>query len=437
MTVRKHLKQLVRARMTKTGESYATARRLVIRDAPARTTDPATRWHLPGSVPATTALRILLAHAGVRDPHAGQPFTEAMLFGIAGGVGIGVFAFYYEKDDFASFFVAGRHSWQDDVAYLKNACQRFGIAPTLRESGGTKAAAKQLDEALADGPCVAWVDAANLPHRAMPAAWSGGGYHVITIYKIDADNGTALIGDLTDDPIAISLDDLATARVRIKKQKNRLLSVASAPQCPPLGRLVRDGLKAGHHALTTCKGNFSLGAIQTWANRMHGSKDKDGWERVFAPGHRLWTGLTSIYNFVENYFTGGGLCRPLFADFLTEAATALKRPALRTLAERYADLGRKWTELADAALPDDVPAMREAKELSDRRTELVHAGESADEVRAVWARLDELAARVRARFPLSDDACADLRADLKGRLQALYEAEIAATAALGETVASL
>src|SRR6266851_9255758 len=102
MTARKNLKKLVRARMTKTGESYASARRQIIRQAEPPT-DPALRCHFPGNVPATTALRVLLAHAGVRAPRTDEPFSEALLFGIAGGIGVGVFQFVYEKEDFASF----------------------------------------------------------------------------------------------------------------------------------------------------------------------------------------------------------------------------------------------------------------------------------------------------------------------------------------------
>jgi hypothetical protein len=434
MTVRKHLKQLVRARMAKTGERYAAARRQVIGTEHRPAADPAARWHFPGCVPATTALRVLLAHAGVTAPHTGKPFSEAMLFGVAGGVGIGVFSFFYEKEKFASFFVAGRHSLHDDVAYFKNACRRFGITPVVRETSGAKAAAGQLAAALADGPCVGWVDLAHLPHRGVPAKLSGSGYHVITVYRLDGD--AALIGDLTDEPVSIPLADLAAARERIKKQKNRLLSIPAAPPSPPLLQLVRDGLRACHQGLTAGKSNFALKAIQTWADRMHGSKDKERWEHVFA-GPRLWTGLTSIHNYVEHYFTGGGLCRPLFADFLREAAGALARPRLRALAEQYAELGRGWSDLADAALPDAVPAMKEAKDLYARRSELTHAGAAPDEVRAVWKRLGELSDAAREQFPLSEAASADLRADLQARLRALYDAERAAAAAIDETVLSL
>lgn len=107
MTSQKHLKQLVRARMQKTGERYSTARRQVISAAtpvgtasshPAATATipPAVGSHLAGNVAATTALRVLLTHAGVRD------LSEATTFVLAGGIGAGVFAFLYEKEDFAS-----------------------------------------------------------------------------------------------------------------------------------------------------------------------------------------------------------------------------------------------------------------------------------------------------------------------------------------------
>jgi hypothetical protein len=442
MTAHKHLKQRVRARMQKTGESYASARRHVVGEASSPATDSAARWHFPGNIPATTALRILLAHAGVRAPHTGQPFSEAMLFGIAGGIGIGVFSFFYEKEDTASFFVAGRHSWQDHQAYLGNACRRLGVAPVVRESGGARAADKQLRDLLAShGPCIAWVDMAHLPHRALPGLWSGGGYHLITVYRVNDEDGTALIGDLTDEPIPIPLADLALARGRIKKDKNRLLGLPAAASPHDLAVLVREGLRACQQGLGGAGGpknyktNFSLDALQVWGQRMYGSKDKENWERVFAIGPRFWNGLVSVYSFIEHYGTGGGLCRPLFADFLNEAADALDDNRLRGLAERYADLGRGWSELARAALPDDVPAFREARDLHDRKAELTAAGGSPEEIRGLWDRLGELQRQTGEHFPLSAAACDELRANLQARIRALHDAEVAARTALGAAVA--
>ena len=41
---------------------------------------------------------------------------------------------------------------------------------------------------------IAWVDMTHLPHRAMPASYSGGGYHVVRVQSITGDS--ALIHDL-------------------------------------------------------------------------------------------------------------------------------------------------------------------------------------------------------------------------------------------------
>lgn len=447
MTTQKHLKQLIRARMAKTGEHYTTARRHIIgkleQTDTSSTAGLSGPFHFPGNVPATTALRILLANQGVRAPHTGEPFSEAMLFGIAGGVGIGVFSFFYEKEDTATFFVAGRHQWHDDEAYLRNALDPFHIEPATLETAGAKAAEQQLFEMLErQSPCVAWVDAAELPHRAMPGEWSGGGYHVVVAYSVNRESGAALIGDLTDDPISIPLTDLARARARIKKQKHRLLSVAPkayGKALPGLGELVRGGLRRCHEGLLHptlpgAKNNARLEALELWAKRLHGSKDKESWERVFRPGANLWRGLCSIHDFIEHYGTGGGLCRPLFADFLKEAAAALSNANLATLSEQYAELGQGWSELADAALPSDVSAFFEAKTLHTRKAELLHDGAPAEDVRAVWQRLDELSKEVRAQFPLSDADCADLRVQLHGRILKLYAGESAALAAMLKAV---
>jgi hypothetical protein len=236
MTARKHLKQRIRARMEKTGESYAAARRQIIRGVEQEQGHTTTRWHLPGNVPATTALRTLFAHAGILAPHTHAPFSEAMLFGIAGGIGMGVFSFYYQKEDIATFYVAGRHKWHDDAAYLCDTLDLFGIHPAVQETTGAKVAEQQL-RAMLDryGPCIGWVDLAELPHRAMPSEWSGGGYHIITIYSVNDADGTAQIGDLTDEPISIPLPDLARARARIKKQRHRLLALPHAGRAPGSG----------------------------------------------------------------------------------------------------------------------------------------------------------------------------------------------------------
>jgi len=428
--------------MKQTGERYAAARRQIVRDVQPVSTDPMLRWHLPGSIPATTALRILLAHAGVINPKTKKPYSEAMLFAIAGGIGCGACQFFYEKENFSSLFVAGRHLWADDVAYLSESCARFGIKPAISETGSAKSAEKQLRAALANGPCIAWVDSSMLPHRAMPANCTGGGYHVITVYRIDDAEQQAWIGDLSDEPIPISLEDLAATRLRIKKQKNRLLSIPKGGSTAATADLVRAGLKACHQGMTgnPMKGYpnmFNLNAFKQLAERMHGSKDKEQrWERVFPAGPRLLRGLSGLHEFIEHYGTGGGLCRPIFAESLAQAADVLADKRLDSLSKQYADIGKAWSELADAALPGDFPPLGEIKDLHARKAELTAAGDPtlAGEIRGIFDRINEIERQCDAKFPLSESKCDTLRAELQSRLMDIHEAEVAAHAALGEAI---
>lgn len=453
MTAHKHLKTLVRARMEKTAESYSTARRQVIRSThlppgPRATgegerlvADPAIRCHAPGSVPASTALTILLDHAGVRLPGSDQPLSEAMVYGLAGGIGIGMFQFFYEKEGFASFYLAARHAWQDDVAYYERALKRLGITPIIRETGSTKAAGQQLIESLADGPCIAWVDAAMLPHRALPEIYQGGAYHVVTIYDIDSPAGIARLGDMTDEPVTIPLAALSKSRERIKKQKNRLLSICASTQTFDVRAAVRDALLACSRGLVespmkNMPSNFTLDGLRVWADRLE-SSGTESWAHVFAPGKRMWAGLTSVHDFIEHHGTGGGLSRPLFAEFLTEAADLLRAPSLARLATTYVAVGEEWRTLAEGALPDDIPLFREAKATLAAKAELTHSGGFPVEIRAAWDRLSALSATAADHFPIPETECASLRAGLARRVRALYEHETAARTEMLEAAESI
>jgi hypothetical protein len=89
-----------------------------------------------------------------------------------------------------------------------------------------------------------------------------------------------------------------------------------------------------------------------------------------------------------------------------------------------------------AALPEEVPAFKEARELYARRAELVADanGENTSEIKAVWARLGELRRHVCEDFPLSEPQCAHLLALLQEKVTALYKAEMAADKALEAAV---
>jgi len=264
----------------------------------------------------------------------------------------------------------------------------------------------------------------------MPPSWDGGGYHVVVV--LDADSESALVSDLADEPIRIPRETLERARGRIKKFKYRLLSLGDRTGGYDAPAAARAGVLACVDELRRARGNFSLEALATWAERLEAGRGKDAWASVFPRGRHLWTGLTWMYDSIEHLGTGGGLCRPLYADFLEEARSLPGLAPLADAAGRYRALGIAWTELARAALPDGVPLFRHTRALRDRKAE-AFLSQGADAVEVQQAIQVELAAQAEEAaecFPLSDAQCAQLRADLADRVRALHAMEVEALAAL-------
>ena len=109
-------------------------------------------------------------------------------------------------------------------------------------------------------------------------------------------------------------------------------------------------------------GISGLSGFEKWLSVFANAKSKDGWLKALGRGDPLFDALKSIYFWVETSGTGGGLYRSMQADFLDEAAPVVKSKSLPGLAERYRQLATRWTDFAEAALPDDVLLFRETKE---------------------------------------------------------------------------
>ena len=432
MTKHSSFKKLVRTRMQKTGESYSTARRQIIAAAPGPKGSAAA--HFPGINPATTALRILLSARGIHNPQTNQPFTEAMLLGIAGGLGAGVFTFRYEKEDFSSFFAAGRHLWHDNLAFMQGCLQRLGVDSQVWESTSPGKALEQLREALQQGPVACWVDSAHLPYHGLPAEMSGGGYHLLVVQSIDEDRQLAVLSDLQDDVLELPLYQLQDARGRIKKDRYRLLALTGQRSVPDLSLAIEAGMAACVSGLTTGRmKNFQLSSFEDWARQLHGKSGKQSWSTLFPRGKQLWTALTWAYDCIEHYFCGGGMLRPFYADFLDEAATLTKSHELASLAERYRGIGAQWSALADTFLPRDAALLCEARRLYDERAESYNSPDSADPGRRaeIWHQLNLLQDRAGRDYPLDQAAVDNMLAAAQSRLLEICRLEREAAAELG------
>lgn len=445
MTTDKAFKRVVRARMAKTGERYAAARRTLIEDAndgpPTTSTTDATTpsgYRMRGGLhPESATLANVLANQGVVSGLTGEPLTEAAILGIGGGLGAGYILWEFQAEHRGKIHrgpvlvVAFRNQWQYPwiPGWTGKTLDRLGIEPDVHETGGGVKARLALDGRLDAGELViAWVDLQSVGIWARPIDLAGHEGLVVVVVGRDAD-GSYLVDDRGRTPLRVTPAVMAAARARIGSYKHRILGLRTTPGPIPAERLraaMREGLEDQVDHLRSTSDSFSLPAWRKWGRLMTDERNAKGWPRVFAQGRGLFGALSAIHESVDGQVApSGGHLRDLFASSLDEAAAALDNARLADAARVWRGVADRWEELADAAVPPDLGGATEAVEAAEALHEAVMAGESgrsrADAAaETMWAVRD----RYADDFPLPPDRIAEILEDLGDRLGAIYEAEV-------------
>ena len=445
MTTDKAFKRVVRARMAKTGERYAAARRTLIDGATdghhaVPTADPATPsgYRMRGGLhPETATLANILANQGVVSGLTGEPLTEAAILGIGGGLGAGYILWEFKAEHRGKVHrgpvltLAFRNQWQypSIPGWTGKTLDRLGIEPDLHETGGAKGAREALDARLDAGvPVIATVDLQSIGIWGQPVDLSGHAGLVVVVFGRDAD-GSYLVDDRGRSPFRVSPDVVAAARGRIGSFKHRIIGLRTTP-----GPIPADRLRAAMHAgledqvdhLRSRSDSFSLPAWRKWGRLMTDERHVKAWPRVFADGDGLFGSLLDLLELVDgDVGASGGHLRELYAVSLDEAAAALENPALADAAQAWRGVADQWEELADAAVPPDLDGAADAVEAGETLHEAVMAGEPGrGRVRAAadtaWAIRD----RYADAFPLPPDRVEAILEDLGDRVGAIYEAEV-------------
>ncbi|MFE5670792.1 BtrH N-terminal domain-containing protein [Agromyces sp. NPDC056523] len=370
MTTRKHLKQLVRERMRKTGERYTVARRHIA--------ESDSSWEFRGGLDGdTAALTNVLANLGVVAPHTGEPLTEAMVLGVGGGLGAGYILWEFDSHPLRSrvLTLGFRRLWQYPDRWARGTAERLGLHADQHETGGGKRAAAELDAQLERGlPAIAWIDPYTLGHRGEPEWLDGyGGPPVVVTERV---GDAYAIDDRSSSRILVPADRLAAARARVGSYRNRLITIDPERIDLDLRPAVEEGLRLQVEHLSEPSDSFSLPAWRKWARMTGDTRNPKGWPNVFADGLGVGSLRASIYSDAAH----GAHLRGLYADFLDEAAELLGRDlgadAWRTAAEA-------WTPIVDAALPPGDPLRSLIDDGLDRaaaRWELQRARDLAPDV---------------------------------------------------------
>ena len=380
--------------------------------------------HFGGKSTDLGALRNVLDFYGLKAPHTGQPYTEEMLRGIGGGIGVIYFTFVF--DEFHTMYIGTCDVRQSGKpSYIQTAVERIGGQVKIQETAGAKGAAANLRAAIEAGtPAITWLDLASLPYSGFPPELMKYYEHIAVVYGLE--DGKAYIGDRAVTPLVVTEDELAQSRGAITSQKHRIITVQPPQGSPDLRAAIVSGINDCvrgmlHPAIT----NFGLKGLEKWADRLTNRKDKQGWPTVFPRGGYLLDALQAAYNYIELWGTGGKGSRGMYADFLSEAGAALESSGLEAVAGEYRHAADLWRDVAESALSDDVPLFLEVKELLTKRDSLFieqGAATSAERL-AISKHLAEIREQANENFPLSQSEIDDLLSDLRGKVSQLHDAE--------------
>ncbi|MET9224505.1 BtrH N-terminal domain-containing protein [Lentzea sp. NPDC003310] len=345
MTSRKQLKAQVRARMAKTGERYTTAL------AHLTGTSQAGGWTLRGGTdPDAAGLHAMLTARGITGT------TEALLFGIGGGIGAGYILWEFQHDDSRHVTIGFSNSWQYVTRRTEKVLTRLGVEAQWHRSA-PKAAQTWLTGQLDAGNAVmVWPDRYQIGYWDLPEALDGHGGHPVVAYAAAGDQ--VYLDDRNLAPFTVAREDLDRAVARVGSWKNQALVVTDSDRVLDVEAAVREGLRDVVAHLSQKSDSFSLPAWRKWSRMMTDTKAAKAWPKVFADGKGLDLALQSVREGVDGrYGVTGGNLRPLFADFLDQAGHSGEAPRWREIGERwhalagtteFADMGRQLAELHEA-----------------------------------------------------------------------------------------
>ena len=309
---------------------------------------------LGGVQPETASIKNVLAYHGVKAPHTGKAFTEAMLLGIGGGLGATYMLWGFKKREYPSLVIGFRNLYNYPVKFMEALCQRVGAKTQILETGGKNKAATNLEEALAAGhPALAWIDLGGAPYY-MHFLHSG----VKVIYGTEDDK--VWVDHLAKKPYIVDADIVAEARAKVPSYKNRIMIIEPGGEID-IEAAIRAGLQDQINYLSASSDSFSLPSIRKWARMMTDTKNKKAWPVVFKGGRGLYGSLRTLYEGIELVGTGGGGLRGMYADFLEEAAPVIQLDELKDVAKLYRALEKQWSQLAHASCLTLLPCSRKRK----------------------------------------------------------------------------
>lgn len=382
----------------------------------------------------TGTVHNFFAYRDFRAPHTNEPYSEALLLGVSGGVVMGYFSFAYEGYD-PHVALLTRNTFDP----LDTLLARLGVVQEVRQTAKAERGVANLVDTLRDGvPAIVWADRWSLPYNALAFDEGMWGSFPLIVYGYEEDAEQVHIADRASVPLTVTTDELMRARARIKKDKFRVMTL-DTPDPDKLPAAVSAGIWDCIKLFTEkppkgTKKNFGLAAYQNWMDLLTKPKQRLSWEKVFPPGGKMYAGLTSAFDHMGTVGVRSDGERTLYAQFLDEASAIVDKPGLRDVAEEFRSSANAWHELGRALLPDEVAPFRETRELlvSKNRLFVEEGGAALPRIEQINERLGALRAEMKRSFPLDAAGVVALRERIAESVSRIHDIEAAAVAHMRE-----
>lgn len=382
---------------------------------------------LGGFNPRVATIKNILNYYDIAAPHTEEPFTEAMLFGIGGGLGMGYILWQFKKHKIPDLILGFQNKWNYPVKFTINLLSRIGAKYEIKETVDENNAQKNLELALNKQiPSIVWVPTDYLTLLNKNSMdYSVKSRMVVVIGeeesgKSDESNGKRIIiDDLGIEPFIMKFKDFQEARSRIPYNKNRLL-ITHPPEKIQLKQAIIEGIRDCVDNMTIPSQSFSLPGLKKWSRALNDEKIKKSWSTVFSKGVGLYSALKTIYEAIKYGESDGTGLRKMYSEFILEANNIIDAGPLEQIADHYRDIGKFWSDLAETSLPLDY--FSETRDLLSRKYKLRQekGDKGIQQIHEIDEKLEKIRIEFDSNFPMFMNKVGRLLSQLNYQINNIY-----------------
>ncbi|MBM4369345.1 MAG: DUF4872 domain-containing protein, partial [Deltaproteobacteria bacterium] len=182
--------------------------------------------------------------------------------------------------------------------------------------------------------------------------------------------------------------------------------------------------------------NRGLAGMRNLAERLVVEALPRHWSRAFPRGSARYLACLALYAGIEHSDFGPSAGRRLWVTFLAELAQVPGWQVVQTELETWRQVADAWSDLARAALPEEVRRLAEARVLVDTQSARYRRDgiEASRMMASTRARLASIEREMQMDFPLAEAESRDQLRELGARLARLATLEEEATTRLLQLV---